>query len=501
MAKKAPTRRRLANVPLEIEVRNFGPISKSRFRLRPLTVFVGSNNSGKTFAATLAHSVISARGVYEHPSDYVKWVRRELKGQRLKSLVSGMGKLVESASAAGTRMPTKYTDAVQELVHGHSFEKSMLGSISENFGTSLNRLVRIGQRTSTVKVKYHINSNVKIGVADPPAVKIGHMDIAYCIKREQGEVSIYEDAEKVCGRRIDPILIGNSVQDYIDTVSRHLKLKKGSGLYWLLHLMKRMEHASMYLPRSCYLPAARSGILSARDPIVSGIVKSSSYLGTGPPRGSIPRIVSDYLESLVQMGEFRPHTNGKNGQGVFKDLFGGSLEVQRPKIGLPQLVYKTKGVDVPLNLMSSAITETAPLQLFLQGKIPRADVLILEEPEAHLHPANQARLAKHIVRLVNSGVHVLLITHGVYFLEQLSMFVRMSKVSIEERKELGYSAGDFLKPDNVAPYIFKKDNSGGYVIQEMEGAPDDGISQDEFGRVTEIMYNKEIQIERMIGES
>jgi len=186
---------------------------------------------------------------------------------------------------------------------------------------------------------------------------------------------------------------------------------------------------------------------------------------------------------------------------MFKEMFGGKLEVQIPKIGLPQIVYRLKGTAIPLNLMSSSITETAPLQLFQQGKMPHADVLVLEEPEAHLHPENQARLAKHIVRLVNSGVCVLLITHGVYFLEQLSMFVRMSRVAAEERKDLGYAKGDFLEADDVAPYLFKKNGSGGYAIQAIEHTPDDGISQDEFGRVTEIMYNKEIRIERLISES
>ncbi|MDD9842930.1 MAG: hypothetical protein OXU85_03430 [Thaumarchaeota archaeon] len=96
---KAP-RRKLASVPLEIEIRNFGPISRGKFRLKPLTVFVGPNNSGKTFAATLAHSVISSRGAYEHPVGYVGWIKQELKRQEFRSLVSGMEKLIAGASTA-----------------------------------------------------------------------------------------------------------------------------------------------------------------------------------------------------------------------------------------------------------------------------------------------------------------------------------------------------------------------------------------------------------------
>jgi len=498
---RAPTRRRHASVPLAIEIKNFGPISKGKFKLKPLTVFVGPNNSGKTFAAMLAHSVMSPRGEYERPFDYIKWIRRKLKEQKFMSLVHGMEKMIASATDSGGMMPKKYTNKVQELVHELHFKDSVTGAIKSNFGTNLKELVRIGQERSTIKIRYHVGSNITINKAGAPHTEICHMDIAYSIKNDQGAVSIYETNEKTFGRHIDPMLIDKSVQRHIDIVSRHLKLESNSGLYWLLHLIKRIECASMYLPKSCYLPAARSGILSARDHIVSGMVNSSSYPGTELPRGPVPRVVSDYLESLVQMGEHRPQTNGKNGQEVFRDLFGGSLEVQRPKIGLPRIIYKTRGAGVPLNLMSSGMTETVPLQLFLQGRMPQADVLILEEPEAHLHPANQARLAKHIVRLVNSGVHVLLITHGVYFLEQLSMFVRMSQIPAGERKKLGYGEGDCLDVGDVAPYMFKKSAGGGYGIHEIEHTPVVGISQDEFGRVMDSMYDKEFRIDRIIGDA
>ena len=497
---KAP-RRMLASVPLEIEIRNFGPISRGKFRLKPLTVFVGPNNSGKTFAATLAHSIISLRGAYEHPADYVKWVKCELKRQKFRALVSGMEKLIAGANTAETKIPNKYTNAVQDIAHQHSFEKSLPETIVNGFGASLKKLIRIGQQSSMIKAKYYIGANIKIDAISPPVVEMGHIDVTYAIKRQQDSVSIYETSEKIFDKPVDSVFIDKNVQEYMNLISRPLRLQKNSGLYWLLHLMKRIEYARMYLPRSYYLPATRAGILSAHSPIVLSMIKNARYAVAELPHEPMPGASSEYLESLVQLGKYAPFTNGKNGQGMFEEMFGGKLEVQIPKVGLPRIFYRLKGTAIPLNLLSSSITETAPLQLFQQGKMSHANVLVLEEPEAHLHPENQARLAKHIVRLVNSGVCVLLITHGVYFLEQLSMFVRMSRVTAEERKELGYAKGDFLEADDVAPYLFKKNGSSGYAIQAIEHTPDDGISQDEFGRVTEIMYNKEIRIERLISES
>ncbi len=45
---------------LDVKITNFGPISKGRISLRPLTILMGPNNSGKSYAAILVHSVMNA---------------------------------------------------------------------------------------------------------------------------------------------------------------------------------------------------------------------------------------------------------------------------------------------------------------------------------------------------------------------------------------------------------------------------------------------------------
>ena len=47
-------------IELKIEVEDFGPISGGRISLKPLTLFIGPNNSGKSYAAMLIHSIFEA---------------------------------------------------------------------------------------------------------------------------------------------------------------------------------------------------------------------------------------------------------------------------------------------------------------------------------------------------------------------------------------------------------------------------------------------------------
>ena len=47
------------HVDVRIAVENFGPIEKGEVELRPLTIFVGASNTGKTFFSVLIYSLHS----------------------------------------------------------------------------------------------------------------------------------------------------------------------------------------------------------------------------------------------------------------------------------------------------------------------------------------------------------------------------------------------------------------------------------------------------------
>jgi predicted ATPase len=55
----------------------------------------------------------------------------------------------------------------------------------------------------------------------------------------------------------------------------------------------------------------------------------------------------------------------------------------------------------------------------LETTLSDGGVTLLEEPEAHLHPAAMALVAKAIVNAVRSGTQVVLTTHSLEFLDEL----------------------------------------------------------------------------------
>ena len=54
------------------------------------------------------------------------------------------------------------------------------------------------------------------------------------------------------------------------------------------------------------------------------------------------------------------------------------------------------GEDLPLMNTSSMVSELAPVVLYLRHIVQPGDVLIIEEPESHLHPAMQVEFIRQL---------------------------------------------------------------------------------------------------------
>ena len=61
-------------------------------------------------------------------------------------------------------------------------------------------------------------------------------------------------------------------------------------------------------------------------------------------------------------------------------------------------------------------------------------VLLLENPEAHLHPKGQTKIAEFIATLTNYGVQVIMETHSDYILDGLRLAVKDNKIKHENTK-------------------------------------------------------------------
>ena len=143
------------------------------------------------------------------------------------------------------------------------------------------------------------------------------------------------------------------------------------------------------------------------------------------------------------------------------------------------------------------VSELAPVVLYLRYLVRPGDLLIIEEPESHLHPAMQTAFAGELARLARSGVRVMLTTHSEWMLEALANLVRMGDLPKPEREgitgsELALSSGD------VGAWMFTP-NAEGSTVEEIPLDTEAGTFPAGYGEITESLYNDWARISNRIA--
>ena len=140
------------------------------------------------------------------------------------------------------------------------------------------------------------------------------------------------------------------------------------------------------------------------------------------------------------------------------------------------------------------VTELAPLVLYLRHLVQAGDLLIIEEPEVHLHPAIQAAVAQALVRVVRAGVRVVVTTHSEWLLEQLGNLVRLATLPEQEREGLE-GADCAIGPHEVGAWLFKSsERPRGSVVSEVKLDSETGLYPTDYDAVSEALYNQGAEI-------
>ena len=171
-------------------------------------------------------------------------------------------------------------------------------------------------------------------------------------------------------------------------------------------------------------------------------------------------------------------------------VLGGAVQLIDTETGFPRFTYRPTGWkdDLPLMRTSSMVSELAPVVLYLRHLVQRGDVLIIEEPESHLHPAMQAAFARELARLVRTGVRIVITTHSEWFLEQIGNLVRLSSLPEDQRASIT-GADVALSPKEVGAWLFKP-GAEGSVVEEIEVDAETGLFPTDYDEVSQSLYNE-----------
>ena len=127
-------------------------------------------------------------------------------------------------------------------------------------------------------------------------------------------------------------------------------------------------------------------------------------------------------------------------------------------------------------------------------------MLIIDEPEAHLHPQMQVEFTRFLASVVRSGVRIILTTHSEWVLEELANLVQASELSESER--IAINGNDIaLKEDEVGAWLFRsKKRPKGSVVEEIPLNRESGTFAAGYDRVAADVYNRWVEISSQADE-
>jgi energy-coupling factor transporter ATP-binding protein EcfA2 len=469
---------------LTLQAENFGPIRQGQVELRPLTVFIGPNNSGKSYAALLLYAlskVLSGRlrgGVQR--ARFIPSLQQLEKLGRELSRWARMAPPSQKESPSLAALPPAVLQSINE-----SLQSTLSGykaHVDDALKVYLNReqaqdLVRVGAPKDAFSVRLNPSEETL------PLIGLS-------LSSGGGQFTVKGAVPAIDASAVLPALAPELQRFYREReLEREFLVMGDYGLHTLWQNLLRANGISLF---PYYLPAARGGILQSW-PILASVAVEVVQRRVGLEEMKLPLFpgaIGDFLRLLLE--RIVPHPRREVDKAlvpaleVLEDkLLQGEILVERARPESGRILYKTAGgLELALQQASSMVGELAPLDLWVKDILVPGDLLIIEEPEAHLHPENQRLVATVLVRLAKAGVRVLCTTHSSLILHQVSNHLLAAEASARTRKALGFNEHDLLSPEDVGVYLFDLQKDGS-IIKPIIAEPGFGISEEDFVRVAE----------------
>jgi ABC-type ATPase involved in cell division len=469
-----------------IAVRDFGPIHDADVQVRPLTIFIGPNSSGKTYLARLMYALSMALSTEGASSP----ISRDLWPGYFEESQLGPHRGLPQTSE---HVRTHIRSVLDEV--GEQIPSSLMRSLSNYFGYErLGRLATIqsGANSSTIR----LNSNedrqdglsLELTIRQDSSIGVGFS------WPEESSIEVPEDEERLGLSTSSPSLRTMAAQSVIPRIL----LRSGLPAFGAL-----------------YLPAGRSGLVTGAQAVATSALSLIDRVPTLSPSelGPFTGIERDFVRVLIERVPadinllLRPGWSPNLAMALVlleTELMKGVVLVRRSEAGVPTIVFEETNLRLPLQQSSSMVAELSPLALWLKALLGRGDLLIFDEPEAHLHPENQRLIARLLVRLVNAGIRVLVTTHSSLILHQISNCMMASRLDESDLINTDLQSPDRIRFDQVAAYLFTNELIG-TVVSPLMIDPEFGIAEDEFLRVAESIGEETYRLaaarheERLVG--
>ncbi len=474
---------------MQVRIEDFGPVSSFEFDSDKIfQLIVGDNNIGKSYVLSAYYFVVkSLLDIKSLPFRYYHFAEfmESQKGDATDKVDAEVDKYLKSRSGAKDIDITNfYKDCVRFAIAQSFlsvFSEYIDGSYKE-VGSVVNKMSGASQAKITVSLP-GLGFTVS---GDVGAFLVSDVDLDFKV--------VYRESKQ----NRDPVIQNNTLVIY-----KPAGFKEHANRIRLVAVRSTLGNLVAGLngfKDINYLPASRSGLyqaLSAFGQIIAELSKSRSFLSSRIELPAIPRQLSDYFIKLTSISDVSVPTVSELGaiaDKIESTVLKGKIEYDFEE---KRLYYRPEGTDLRLDLSatSSMVSEIGPIVVYIRhilgvlepgrqrtgrrikGKEETAKtILVIEEPEAHLHPDNQLKMTELYADLAKYGVHVVMTSHSNYVFNKVSNLI----------------VGGRLLPGQVKCDLFEVTKQGSVgKVQEID---EYGIDDNNFADASESLMAEKLEL-------
>lgn len=386
------------NLPMELSIENFAKIKSAKIRLDGITAIVGLNDTGKSTVGKILYGMFSA--IANIDKSVVLAKRRNI----MQAIVSLLHQNTQNAHGNISQSAFKYVaDFVDRLIETEN-GSDLVVSFLNDFEKRQNEFEIIWNE----ELKKQVDEAIK-KVLSIPDEKLSQSVVSLAFQKIFSEqINIIDEPELnavvkliVKGKPIELAFEENELK----SMNRGISLVNSATYIDNPFVLDRLNQRTVYENRES--PLVRD--LTNKLAFVDETEKNKDLEDEALSR----EIVKDGLmQIMMELDKVAPGSiDNFHGEYLYRKKKGGNA--------------------LSVSSLSTGIKAFAIIKrLLLNQSLKERDVLVLDEPEVHLHPEWQLRYAELIVLLQKTfNLTVVVTTHSSHFLEALDLYSKIHKTS------------------------------------------------------------------------
>ena len=439
---------------MKFEIENLGVIKQAEIELKPLTIFIGHNNRGKTWSAYALSTILGPYAMEQYSNAYT--------AGHVSLLYPPLEKALQEIAQQGhtTIDLVQFANQYGETYFQHLAHFAQ-GGMQEFMGTKRVSFRQLAVRLDFDSIKESFLQRLeempferKLFTGRPRSGALLNL----LKEKNQSALYFYTTAQ---GNLLDEVSTKIVREFLIFSVFRllHNALSNSHYPYAYIFPAERTTYASLPL-------ATLEDSLTIET--VEGAIHQRQKKGY-PQAESVASFVRLLLDAFLS-GQFERQKQASKhpmiqkyielAELLEKGILGGGVDFSLPEPDpLRTLLFHPTGTSqLEMPVVSSMVKELSALVLYLRYLAQPHERIIIDEPEMNLHPKTQVQLMEFLGMLVNAGLQILITTHSPYMVDHLVNLIKAAeqknKAAIEKKFYLK-NAEAFISKEQVSVNLFE----------------------------------------------